>query len=89
MTAPGTPEWLQRAQSLHDELATLCTDFTALPIEERLTSLAHLDHTLNAHQTSGLALVGPLSHTFQRRLNTAGVTDLFTTHPTLDAALTP
>ncbi|WP_406251744.1 hypothetical protein [Streptomyces cyaneofuscatus] len=48
MTTPAAPQWLQRAQALHDELSALCIDLTDLPIEERLTALAHLDHTINA-----------------------------------------
>ncbi|MEU0984065.1 anti-sigma factor antagonist [Streptomyces griseus] len=46
-----------------------------------------LSHLMTAHQTTGLALVGPLSDSFQRRLDTTGLTTLFTIHPTLDAAL--
>ncbi|MFJ7527935.1 hypothetical protein ACIQ1S_23775 [Streptomyces griseus] len=46
MTTPATSEWLQRAHVLNDQLNTLCTDLAALPIEERLAALAHLDHAL-------------------------------------------
>ncbi|MFJ5890280.1 hypothetical protein [Streptomyces californicus] len=46
-----------------------------------------LGHLMTAHQTTGLTLVGPLSDSFQRRLDTTGLTTLFTIHPTLDAAL--
>ncbi|MEU5137408.1 anti-sigma factor antagonist [Streptomyces californicus] len=45
-----------------------------------------LRHLLHAHR-AGLTLIGPISDSFQRRLDTTGVTDLFTIRPTLDAAL--
>ncbi|MFI5721489.1 anti-sigma factor antagonist [Streptomyces cyaneofuscatus] len=46
-----------------------------------------LGHLLSAHQGPGLTLVGPLSGSFQRRLDTAGVAHVFTIRPTLAAAL--
>ncbi|MEU5137428.1 anti-sigma factor antagonist [Streptomyces californicus] len=45
-----------------------------------------LRHLLHAYQ-DGLTLVGPVSDSFQHRLDTTGVTDLFTIRPTLHAAL--
>ncbi|MFJ5890281.1 hypothetical protein [Streptomyces californicus] len=73
MTTPATPQWLQRAQALHDELSTLCADLTDLTVEERLTALAHLDHTLNAllGQTIREAAVDARTHHWSlRRIGT-------------------
>lgn len=46
-----------------------------------------LGHLITAHRSDGVELVGPLSPSFQRRLNRTGVTHWFTIHPTLAAAL--
>ncbi|MER5882109.1 STAS domain-containing protein [Streptomyces sp. NPDC001910] len=43
---------------------------------------------LNARKTRDVHLVGPLSPTFQRRLDTTDTTRVFTIHPTLTHALT-
>ncbi|MCT6781890.1 MULTISPECIES: STAS domain-containing protein [Streptomyces] len=46
-----------------------------------------LGHLINARRTSGITLVGPLSDSFRRRLDTAGVSALFTIQPNVAAAL--
>ncbi|MFE6918816.1 STAS domain-containing protein [Streptomyces rubiginosohelvolus] len=46
-----------------------------------------LGHLVDARRTSGVTLVGPLSDSFRRRLETAGVTALFTIHLDVAAAL--
>ncbi|MFD4543595.1 STAS domain-containing protein [Streptomyces bauhiniae] len=46
-----------------------------------------LGHLITARRTAGIELVGPLCPSFQRRLDTAGVTNWFTIHPSLAAAL--
>ncbi|MFF5775171.1 anti-sigma factor antagonist [Streptomyces californicus] len=66
-------------------------DAWALPLIVDLSALGFGDEELlrrllHAHRT-GLTLIGPISDSFQRRLDTTGVTDLFTVRPTLDAAL--
>ncbi|MFI5721483.1 hypothetical protein [Streptomyces cyaneofuscatus] len=73
MTTPAAPQWLQRAQALHDELTALCTDLADLTIEEQLTALAHLDHTLNAliGHTVRQAATGARTHGWSlRRIGT-------------------
>ncbi|RSN53999.1 anti-sigma factor antagonist [Streptomyces sp. WAC 04229] len=42
---------------------------------------------ISARPAPGVALVGPLSPSFQRRLDITGATTLFDIHPTLSAAL--
>ncbi|MFD8117887.1 STAS domain-containing protein [Streptomyces microflavus] len=43
---------------------------------------------IGARRTCDVTLIGPLSASFRRRLDTAGITAWFTVHPTLTAALT-
>ncbi|MFD4127425.1 STAS domain-containing protein [Streptomyces globisporus] len=59
-----------------------------------LTALEHGDENLlglliGARRTHGVELIGPLSPSFQHRLDTAGIAHWFTIHPTLATALTP
>lgn len=42
---------------------------------------------IEACRANGLELVGPLSPSVRHRLEITGITDLFTIHPTLSAAL--
>ncbi|MFJ4675680.1 anti-sigma factor antagonist [Kitasatospora sp. NPDC088783] len=77
-------------EDLEDDLARATA--TGLPLVVDLAALAFGDENLlglliKARQAGGVELVGPLSPSFQRRLDTAGVTAWFTIHPTLSAAL--
>ncbi|MFQ6144644.1 STAS domain-containing protein [Streptomyces seoulensis] len=78
------------ADGLEDDFARATG--SGLPLIVDLVALTFGDETLlglliNARQDAGVELVGPLSPTFQRRLDTAGLTAWFTIHPTLSTAL--
>ncbi|MFD8061950.1 hypothetical protein ACFXA0_24315 [Streptomyces cyaneofuscatus] len=83
-TGPTTSDALATAFSLAaDWSLPLIVDLSALGSgDDEL-----LGHLINAHQTSGLTLIGPISDAFQRRLDTVGLSTLFTIRPTLAAAL--
>ncbi|MFD3880660.1 hypothetical protein [Streptomyces microflavus] len=88
MTTPATPQWLQRAQALHDVLSTLSTDLTDLPIEERLTALAHLDHTINAFLNQAIRQAATDARTHQWSLRRIG-THLGRSHEQIRLLTTP
>ncbi|MFB6635344.1 anti-sigma factor antagonist [Streptomyces sp. NPDC056362] len=78
------------AEDLEDDFA-LATD-TRLPLVVDLAALEFGDEALlglllHAQEAGSVTLVGPICDSFQRRLDTAGVTTLFTICPTLADAL--
>ncbi|MER8267972.1 STAS domain-containing protein [Streptomyces griseus] len=90
LTLRGTAD-VTTCAALEDDFATATA--TGLRLIVDLAALEHGDESLlglliNAHRTTGIELVGPLSPSFRRRLDTAGITGWFTIRPTLTAALT-
>ncbi|MFD6826646.1 STAS domain-containing protein [Streptomyces sp. NPDC060085] len=91
LTLRGIADGSTRA-SLADDFARAAD--TGLPLIVDLAALEFGDENLlglllDAYRGGGLTLVGPLSSSFARRLDIAGLLTLFTIHPTLAAALKP
>ncbi|MEU0759353.1 STAS domain-containing protein [Streptomyces microflavus] len=77
-------------EDLEDDFARATR--SGLPLIVDLGALEFGDENLlglliNARRAESAELVGPLSPSFRRRLDTTGVTAWFTVHPTLGAAL--
>ncbi|MFJ3819424.1 STAS domain-containing protein [Streptomyces sp. NPDC090056] len=89
LTLRGTADMFT-AEDLDVDFAAATTTGPRLVVD--LGALEYGDETLlglllDAHRTHGVELVGPLSPSFQRRLDTTGITGWFTIHPTLTSAL--
>ncbi|MFG3041834.1 STAS domain-containing protein [Streptomyces sp. NPDC048330] len=97
--SPLTDSYVLTLRGIADSRASedLKADFaratdSRLPLVVNLAALQFGDEALlglllNAHQAGGVTLVGPICDSFQRRLDTAGVTTWFTICPTLNDAL--
>ncbi|MFJ9352521.1 STAS domain-containing protein [Streptomyces sp. NPDC101237] len=89
LTLRGTAD-VRACEVLEDDFARATG--AGLPLIVDLAALAFGDETLlgllvSARRAGGVELVGPLSPSFQRRLDIAGVGTWFIVHPTLSAAL--